>query len=458
MPYARLFAFVLVLCACSTPARAADPALFYLYLLNGETLTSYGEYARVDDRVIFSMPVGGSADDPRLHVVTLPAGMIDWERTERHARSARYQRYVATRAEADFEAVTGEVARVLSQIAATTDPRQALAIAEGARRTLSDWPRAHFGYRQDDVRDVIGILDSAIASLRRTTGSSSFELSLIAGAPPVPVEPLATLPDAGQQLRQIFRVVSMTTEASERVALLQSALALLDQSRGSVTGVDAAAMRRTAETAIRQERAVDARYADLARRLTASARRHAAAARVSDAEKVLAELRRQDARLGRQRPEVVVPLEAMVVANIEAARQLRLLRDRWQLRQSFFSQYQRAVRSQVLALVRSKPQLEAIRALEGPELRVLERLRGRLTGGAEQLARVIVPDDMRAAHDMLVSAWRFAETAARTRYDAVVSGNVATAREASSAAAGSLLMFNRVQQELRTYLEPPRLP
>ena len=162
--------------------------------------------------------------------------------------------------------------------------------------------------------------------------------------------------------------------------------------------------------------------------------------------------------MGRQRPEVVVPLEAMVVANIEAARQLRLLRDRWQLRQSFFADYQRTVGSQVLVLVKAKPQLEAIRALEGPELRVLESMRRRLAGGAEQLSRVAVPEDMRATHDLLVSAWRFADSAARSRYEAVASGNVATAREASSAAAGSLLMFNRLQQELRTYLEPPRLP
>jgi hypothetical protein len=458
MPYARLIGLVFVLCACPTLARAADPALFYLYLLNGDTLTSYGEFARIDDRVIFSMPVGGSAHEPRLHVVTLPAGMIDWDRTERHVRSARYQRYVAMRGEADFEVVTGEVARVLSHIAATTDPRQALAIAEGARRTLADWPRAHFGYRQDEVRDVIGILDSAIAALRRTTGSSSFELSLIAGAPAIPVEPLAPMPDAADQLKQIFRVVSMTTQASERVALLQSALALLEQSRGSLPGVDVSAMRRSAEASIREEQSVDARYTRLAQRLSASVRRHAAAARVSRAEQVLSELRRQDARMGRQRPEVVVPLEAMVVANIEAARQLRLLRDRWQLRKSFFAEYQRTVGSQVLVLVKAKPQLEAIRALEGPDLRVLESMRRRLAGGAEQLSRVPVPDDMRGTHDLLVSAWRFADTAARSRYDAVASGNVATAREASSAAAGSLLMFNRLQQELRTYLEPPRLP
>jgi hypothetical protein len=196
----------------------------------------------------------------------------------------------------------------------------------------------------------------------------------------------------------------------------------------------------------------------MARRLATSVKRHAAAGRVSRAEQVLADLRRQDARMGRQRPEVVVPLEAVVVANIEAARQLRLLRDRRQLRQSLYTHYQRAVGSQILVLVKAKPQLEAIRGLEGPEPRVLAALRARLAGGAEQLSRVAVPDDMRAAHDLLVNAWRFADTAARGRYEAIVSGNVATAREASSAAAGSLQMFNRAQQEIRTYLEPPRLP
>ena len=60
----------------AAPCAAArrDAALFRLFLLNGDTLISYGEFARVDDRVIFSMPVGGSADEPRLQVVTLPAG------------------------------------------------------------------------------------------------------------------------------------------------------------------------------------------------------------------------------------------------------------------------------------------------------------------------------------------------------------------------------------------------
>jgi len=59
---------------------------------------------------------------------------------------------------------------------------------------------------------------------------------------------------------------------------------------------------------------------------------------------------------------------------------------------------------------------------------------------------------------LVTSAWRFAETALRTRYEAIASGSLGTAREASSAAAGALMMLNRAQAEIRAFLEPPRLP
>ena len=456
MPYLRSLAVVLMMLL---PGRALgdDSALFRLFLLNGETLTSYGEFARVGDRVIFSLPVGGTAEQPRLQVVTLPAGMIDWERTDRHVTSARYQRYVATRGDEDFRLLTTEVARVLGQIASTTDRRQALAIAEQARRTLADWPRAHFGYRQDEVRDVIGVLDGAISTLRGATGTPGFELTLVATLEPISVEPLAALPSAREQLAQIFKVVSMTTAAADRVALLQSAVALLDEA-ATIPGVDVAATRRIAEAGIRHEMEIDARYARMSRELSAAARRSAAAARVADTQKVLGAIRRQDAKFGRQRPELVVALEASVLGQVEAARQLRLLRDRWQLRQSIYGDYQRAAGSQIVQLVRLRPELEAIRGMEGPQTSVLQRLRTRLSGGAERLARLGVPGDLKVAHDYLISGWRFAEGAARMRYDAVASGNLATAREASSAAAAALLMLGRAQQEIRTYLEPPRLP
>jgi hypothetical protein len=43
------------------------------------------------------------------------------------------------------------------------------------------------------------------------------------------------------------------------------------------------------------------------------------------------------------------------------------------------------------------------------------------------------------------------------RYSAVSSGDVNIAWQASSSAAGAILMVARVQQQIRALLEPPRL-
>jgi hypothetical protein len=150
-------------------------------------------------------------------------------------------------------------------------------------------------------------------------------------------------------------------------------------------------------------------------------------------------------------------LRASIEASLSDARRLRLLRDQWMLRQSIYRDYQRQVGSQLLSLVKAQPQLEAIRRLDGPSLSILRSLQGRLSGGAERLERLQVPEDLRATHSMLVGAWRFAETAANGRSDAISSGNVGRAWEASSAAAGALMLLSQVQRGIQELLELPRL-
>ena len=118
-------------------------------------MVSFGEFTRVGDDVVFSMPVGGPADEPRLHVVSLPTSAIDWSLTDRYAASARYQRYAQTRGEDDFQLLSSDIARVLNEIALSNDKMAALNSAQQARRTLADWPAAHYGYRERDVTAVV---------------------------------------------------------------------------------------------------------------------------------------------------------------------------------------------------------------------------------------------------------------------------------------------------------------
>src|SRR5262245_9551641 len=85
---------VLIVCGCRLLPRvvcAAEPdvTLFRIFLRDGTELVSYGEFVRLDDNVIFSMPVGGPAAQPRLQVAMVRTALVDWTKTDRYAASAR---------------------------------------------------------------------------------------------------------------------------------------------------------------------------------------------------------------------------------------------------------------------------------------------------------------------------------------------------------------------------------
>lgn len=436
---------------------AAAATLFRIFLTDGSSLVAYGEAARVDDRVVFAMPVGGSADDPRLHTVTLAASLVDWARTSRYTASARYQQF-AERAESDYQRLTDEVAALLNDIALSTDRERALALAAQARRTLIDWPRARYGYRQDDIRDIASLIDGAIVRLGGTTETAGFELAFVATTGPVALEPLAAMPGAREQLDQLVRVLNLTVEPSERLALMQSALALIADVRSGLDASAVSSTRRWLETEVRREMTTDRRYAEMTRKLVGQATRAAADARIDDVEEALRRVAREDERLGHRRPQVVQALTTTLQAQLDRARHMRLLLDQWNVRKSLYRNYQRTVSSEILQLVKAQQALEAIRQLEGPDPERLDALRSRLSGGATRLDRLAIPSYLRPTHDLLVAAWRFAETAVNARTEAVLSGHLPRAWEASAAAAGSMMMLSRAQKELRERLEPPRLP
>jgi hypothetical protein len=446
--------FVCLMGASRAAFAGSDVTLFRLYMLDGSVLTSYGEFARVEDSVVFSMPVGGSPEEPRIQVTSVKAALVDWPRTEKYSASARFQRYAETRGEEDFRILSNEVAVALNDIALSANRQQALTLAEGVRRMVADWPRSHFGYRQNEVREILSVLDQAISSLRAAAGATSFELSLVAMAEAPELEPVASMPTPRQQLDEIFYVASKS-RGSEKVALLQTGLAVISESAAVLS--DASEMRRNAETQIRQELTTDRKYTALSQRVITQAKTYASRAGISDLERLASRIPKEDAKLGNQRPEMVDALTTAVQSQLFAARRLRLQRDQWLLRQSAYREYQRSVGSSLLLLVKNQNSLEAIRGLEGPPPDRLLALRQQLSGGAARLERLRTPDYLRSTHELLVGAWRFAENATRARYEAIEKANADAAWEASSAAAGALMMLGRAQAEIRALLEPPRL-
>jgi hypothetical protein len=453
----KLLIVVTLLAVPRAAAAEPDVTLFRLFLLDGSVFVSYGEYVRLDDSVVFSMPVGGPADRPRLQVTTLRADLVNWPRTERYAESVRYQRYAATRGEEDYQRLSNEVAHALNTIASSSDRQQALALAERVRQTVAAWPQSHYGYRHTDVREILLVLDQAISSLRASTGANPFELTLVAMAGPPEIEPMLGMPNAREQLDQVLRLAALTTAPSDRMALLQAALGLIGEAGVLLTGVDADALRRTAERLLRVELNTDRRYSDLSRRMMDEATRAAQRADGRAVERLLTRVPDEDSRLGKSRPQLVEALTTSLQGRLADARRLRLLRDQWTLRRPTYRQYHERVAPSVMQLARSAAALEAIRALEGPSPDRLVALRTQLSGGAERLARMHTPEYLRDVHERLVGAWRFAENAATARFNAVSRADSAAAWEASSSAAGALMMLSRVQQDLQALLSPPRL-
>lgn len=458
---ARLLRLLIFIACVALPsivwAAGTDVTLFRIFLMDGSVFVSYGEFVRLEDNVIFSMPVGGPADQPRLQVAMVRTALVDWTKTDRYAASARYQRYAETRGEEDYVRLNNEVADVLNTIALTTDRPQALAIAERARQMVAAWPQSHFGYRQKDIREIVGVLDQAISSLRAAGGANPFELSLVAMAGPPEVEPMLGMPNVKQQLDQMIRLASLTSAPTERMALLQSALSLVAEASPNLSAPDAAAYREDVEKAIRKELAVDRQYTDLSRRMLLEATHEAERANSQAIERIVSRVQKEDVKLGQARPQIVEALNTTLQGKLNDSRHLRLLRDQWELRRGTYQQYQRSVGSSMLLLAKSTGSLRAIRTLDGPSPDVLLALRSQLSGGAERLQRIQTPDYLRDVHERLVGAWRFAENAARARFEAISRADANAAWEASSSAAGALMMLARVQQDLTALLAPPRL-
>jgi hypothetical protein len=103
------------------------------------------------------------------------------------------------------------------------------------------------------------------------------------------------------------------------------------------------------------------------------------------------------------------------------------------------------------------PSLNDIKALSGStpgSLVAIERAVSQIVALA---AGIAPPQDLAAAHALLVSAAQLAGNAARMRREAILAGDLSRAWDASSAAAGALMLSARATTDIRALLRPPQL-
>jgi hypothetical protein len=143
--------------------------------------------------------------------------------------------------------------------------------------------------------------------------------------------------------------------------------------------------------------------------------------------------------------------------QLEAARALSLARDRWALREPELRKYHAAVAGPVERLDRLAASLEDIKAMAGSAPAVLSSVERVAAQVLEIISILSPPEEFRAAHTLLVSAAQLATNAARIRREAALSGSMARAWDASSAAAGALMLAARAQSEIEGVLRFPQL-
>lgn len=439
-------------------AAADDATLLRLFLRDGTSLVSYGEFARIADRVIFSLPTS-TASNPTLQLVNIPADRVDWERTDRYADAARAARYASTLAEGDYVELSNRVATALNEVAFMNDPARRLAIVEGARKTLAEWPQNHYNYRSNDVRQMLTLLDEAIADLRSSAGGSRFDLSLVAVTPPPPSpEPLLPPPTPIESIDQLLAAAAVTDSPVEQRELLDTALTRLRADELSLPREWAATTRARARGALDANLRVERSYQALVRQVTAQADERARAADVGGIRRVLEGLRRSDAALGGRRPDAVNAAIAAIDASLDAARRLQTERDRWARRAPVLRQYEAAMGAPLSLFRTLDGHLDDIKELAGSTPAALALVQRQVDRALQLMTGVVPPDECRAAHALLLSAAHLATSAARIRRDAVVAGDLARAWDASSAAAGAIMLGEKARSEIRTLVNRPQLP
>jgi hypothetical protein len=446
--------------ALSHAAQAAPDDVapyFRIFLTDGTTLTSYGDFARVDDRVVFSLPIGELQGQPRLHLASIPADRVDWDTTERYREATRASQYAATRGDEDFAILSSEVARLLNDIALTESTPKRLQLATDARQRLASWPADHYGYRADEIRQVLGLIDDVISDLRVASGESRFDINLVSGVVTPPTATPLPPPSLQESIVQALWAAEFAASAAERRALLEAALGAIDVNRPTLPAGWVITTRERTTRALTYESTIDTRLGTLRTTALTAAERLATRADVNGVERVLRTARQDTAPLVATRGDEVQALLDTLEARLNATRRLRLALDQWALKADALRRYQRAVDRQLRELARGQTALDDIRTLAGPPADRLSSLDGRLNRTATQLATLSVPADGQAIHAVLTSAVQLATNAVRLRRSAVSSGDMQHAWDASAAAAGALMLMDRARKDLTRLADPPQL-
>jgi hypothetical protein len=444
---------VLAMVATSTPAQA-QPSLetFRIYLRDGRVLTSYGEYARVDDDLVFVVTQGQAGGVETRDLITVPVAKVDMDRTAEYARALRVAKYGSTRGENEYLELTADIARALAELEASTDQDRRLGIAQVARARLATWSEEHYGYRASELRQLVQLFDEVIVELQAASGISHFSLDLVANTPPSSEVPLFPALSSVESVEMALVAAAATEIGVEKMSLLQSA------SRVVATLTDAPdRLRADVARALAAETQVETAYRTLLRDAVARADVAVRAGRPAAVARVIADVKAGDARLGQLRSRDVAGVLRRLDAEVRLAAEQKAAFDRWAQVKDELHAYDTRVRIVLDGWASHASALSAIRDRRRAAPAALDAAYRRFGELDRALSALRPPDELRDVHGVFRSAFQMATQALQLGRRLAVAANADLARNASAAIAGAELLRAQGLTDLATGLAPRKV-
>jgi hypothetical protein len=285
-----------------------------------------------------------------------------------------------------------------------------------------------------------------VAEMRFAAGQP-FELSLVATtvAPPPDLVDLLAPPDLQATRESAFRAAVVSAEPYERMDLLR---ALSAQLAAAPQSPAVASLRARVTSSLEAELKLEKAYQDLMRSSLYDAQQRAARGDARGLQQVIARALAADDRLGRKRTGEMSALLAALDLRLDEAHRVRVAREAWAKRVEVFKAYRRATDEPRDRMNDLSSALRDIRDHKDVGGRSLHRVEISATMAIHQLRPIDVPAELQGTHGLLVTALQLARQAAVLRRDAVSSKNTKLAWDASSAAAGALMLAERAADEL----------
>jgi len=436
--------------AGQTPSPDVASSTFRVFLNDGRAIPAYGESAVVADRVVFSLLVGGGAAPTAIQLVTLPASSVDLGRTARYAKAVRAAYFAATTGEAEYQALTSQIATTLDALPAIPDPTLRLQLAEEARARLVTWSAEHYDYHAADVRQFLGEFEGVIAQLRGGTGDARLTMDLVAGAPGGRPEAVLPPPTLRESIEAALATATLADDLPTREAVLR---AVVDTLGGGSLEAD---LVTDARRRLNDELDADRAYASLSTELLTRAETARRRGDVTAVESLVGEVARRDLALGSRRPEAIQALADALAARLAVTRAFRASLDRYATEKPKLLAYERRVRPVLFGLEGLRPELQAIRDGREAGYDATMGTLARLSAFDKALTALPVPSDLLAVHAALHSVIGLAREACTRHRQVLIAPRSDTSADASAAAAGAVLLLTQARQDLVTRLFPPK--